>query len=264
MLVLPLPVGPVTSTIPQGRRMFASSRASAAGSKPSRVRSRARWARSRSRSTILLTEERRQTRHPEIDLPCRAPLASPDPDPAVLRKAPLRDVELGHHLDARGDRVAHRRRRRQCMLQHAVDAVPDPQLVLVRLDVDVACAPLDRRGQDDVDEPDHRGFVAGRSRRRGRLSDVAWVRLADARPAAPPPPRSSRGRAPDLRRAPAGRGRQGPGSNGRGPPSISTSDATTGLIGQPAARATSSRARELVGSAAATTSTGPDRSIGTI
>ena len=64
---------------------------------------------------------------------------------AVLRHALLGDVELGHDLDARDDRAVellgdrlHRR------LQHAVDAVLDVHRVVLRLDVDVAGAPLDR------------------------------------------------------------------------------------------------------------------------
>ena len=64
---------------------------------------------------------------------------------AVLRHALLGDVELRHDLDARDDRAVealvdrpHRR------LQHAVDAVLHVHRVVLRLDVDVARAPLDR------------------------------------------------------------------------------------------------------------------------
>ena len=63
---------------------------------------------------------------------------------AVLRHALLGDVELRHHLDARDDRAVellgdrpHRR------LQHAVDPVLHVDRVVLRLDVDVAGAPLD-------------------------------------------------------------------------------------------------------------------------
>ena len=42
------------------------------------------------------------------------------------------------------------------LVQHAVDAEPDPQVVLGRLDVDVGRAVLDRLGDEQVDELDDR------------------------------------------------------------------------------------------------------------
>ena len=53
MLVLPLPVGPVTRTMPHGLRMLASKRHSDSGSKPSLVMSSMRWALSSSRRAIF-------------------------------------------------------------------------------------------------------------------------------------------------------------------------------------------------------------------
>ena len=80
---------------------------------------------------------------------------------AVLRHALLGDVELRHDLDARDDRAVellgdrpHRR------LQHAVDAVLHVDRVVLRLDVDVARAPLDRGVDRRVDQPDDRADVA--------------------------------------------------------------------------------------------------------
>jgi hypothetical protein len=67
--------------------------------------------------------------------PCRAQL-----DAAVLRQAALGDVEVGHDLDARGDRVLQLERRLHHLVEHAVDAVADAELLLVGLDVDVARA----------------------------------------------------------------------------------------------------------------------------
>ena len=79
---------------------------------------------------------------------------------AVLRHALLGDVELRHDLDARDDRAVkalvdrpHRR------LQHAVDAVLHVHRVVLRLDVDVARAALDRGVDRRVDQPDDRARV---------------------------------------------------------------------------------------------------------
>ena len=58
------------------------------------------------------------------------------------------------------DRVAILHRRRHDVVEDAVDAVADAQLLLVRLDVDVAGALLNRRHQHDVDEPDDRRLFA--------------------------------------------------------------------------------------------------------
>jgi hypothetical protein len=58
-------------------------------------------------------------------------------DPAVLRESPLRDVELGHDLDARNDRGGQPVRRRIDGPEYAVDAVAHAQLVIHRFDVNV-------------------------------------------------------------------------------------------------------------------------------
>src|SRR4030095_5344232 len=50
--------------------------------------------------------------------------------------------------------------RRNYVVEDAVNALADPQFLLVGLDVDVARALLDRRHQHDVDEPDHRRVFA--------------------------------------------------------------------------------------------------------
>ena len=51
-------------------------------------------------------------------------------------------------LRRRGDRVLQLQRRLHHLVQHAVDAVADAEVLLVRLDVDVAGALLDRVEQD--------------------------------------------------------------------------------------------------------------------
>ncbi len=108
----------------------------------------------------LLAEERRQARHAEVDVLRHAVVLEADLDAAVLRQALLRDVELRHDLDARRDRVAELHRRLHDVVEQAVDAVADAQLLLVRLDVDVAGALLDRRHQDDVHQLDDRRLLA--------------------------------------------------------------------------------------------------------
>ena len=108
----------------------------------------------------LLAEERRQTRDAEVDVAHLAAVLEADLDAAVLRQPLLGDVQLGHDLDARGDRVAELHRRLHDVVENAVDAVADAQLLLVGLDVDVARALLNRRHQDDVDQLDDRRFLA--------------------------------------------------------------------------------------------------------
>ena len=89
-------------------------------------------------------------------------------DAAVLRQAALGDVELRHDLEARGDGVLEPQRRLHHLVQHAVDAEPDAERLLVRLDVDVAGALADGVGQDGVHELHDRGFL-------GRFLQLAQV-----------------------------------------------------------------------------------------
>ena len=93
-------------------------------------------------------------------------------DAAVLRQAPLGDVQPGHDLQAADDRrlEAVDLRRHRLRVQHAVDAVADPQARLLRLDVHVAGPRLDRLQQDLVDQPDDRGLL-------GHLRELGAVGL---------------------------------------------------------------------------------------
>jgi hypothetical protein len=59
-------------------------------------------------------------------------------DAAVLRLAALGDVELREHLQARGHPGHHPLRDALHLVQHAVDAEPDDERVLLRLEVHVA------------------------------------------------------------------------------------------------------------------------------
>ncbi len=108
----------------------------------------------------LLAEERGERGDAEVELARAAVDLELDLDAAVLRQALLGDVELGHDLDARDERVAQLQRRMHHVVEHAVDAEADAHLLLVRLDVDVGGAALERVDQQHVDEPDDRRVLA--------------------------------------------------------------------------------------------------------
>ena len=109
----------------------------------------------------LLAEDGRQNRDAEVHVLAGAEL---ELDAAVLRQPPLGDVERRHDLDARGDGVLELERRLHDLFEHAVDAVADAEHLLVRLEMDVAGAPLHGAGEDGVDQPDDRR-VLGRAAR---------------------------------------------------------------------------------------------------
>ncbi len=90
-------------------------------------------------------------------------------DAAVLRDALLGDVEVGEDLDARGDGGDRVRGHRRGLLEHAVDAVADAQLLLVGLEVDVGAAAVDGLLDDPLDHLDDRGVLAGGAERDRRL-----------------------------------------------------------------------------------------------
>ena len=80
-------------------------------------------------------------------------------DAAVLRHAPLRDVQPRHDLYARGDRGGKLAQRRLRFLQHAVVAVAHAQPVLERFDMDIGRLRLDRTRDQQVHQADHRGLA---------------------------------------------------------------------------------------------------------
>jgi hypothetical protein len=86
-----------------------------------------------------------------------------DLDAAVLRQAFFRDVEMAQNFDARHDGrlEALELRGHGHVLQHAVNAVADAELVLERFEMNVRRAQLDGVLQNLVDEADDRGFVLG-------------------------------------------------------------------------------------------------------
>ena len=75
-------------------------------------------------------------------------------DPAVLVLSLLGDVEPADHLHARCDRRSKGPRQVRLVLKDPVDPVADLDLLLLRLDVDVARALFDRIRDDVVDDID--------------------------------------------------------------------------------------------------------------
>ncbi len=104
-----------------------------------------------------LTGYERDDRDADVDPP---PLER-DAHAAVLRQAALGDVELAEDLDARDDLrgLALRDRRRRG--HDPVDPVAHAQLAVVRVEVHVGRARLDRVGDDRAHELDGRGVVGG-------------------------------------------------------------------------------------------------------
>ena len=100
-----------------------------------------------------LAEHGGQGRDADVD----AVAAEGELDPAVLGQPALGDVEVGHDLDAAGDRRGQVARRRDQLVEHAVDPVPHLVLFLERLEVDVRGLVLDRQQQHHVEELAHRG-----------------------------------------------------------------------------------------------------------
>src|SRR5713226_2510386 len=82
-------------------------------------------------------------------------------DAAVLRQALLRDVQAAHDLHARADAVLEPLRRPDDLLQHAVHPEAHADVLLLRLDVDVAGALLGGAEEQRVDQPDDGRLVAG-------------------------------------------------------------------------------------------------------
>ena len=80
--------------------------------------------------------------------------------PAILRQAPLGDVHVRHHFEARDDgglQKAQLRRHRH-FVQNAIDAITNAQIVFERLDMNVRGALDDRLANDLVDELHHGSF----------------------------------------------------------------------------------------------------------
>src|SRR6185437_10075432 len=103
---------------------------------------------------------RRHDRNTEVDEPAFITHA----ETAILRNAPLGDIEFAHDFDARENRgMPFLRQRLHGVLQHAVNAVFHRDFGVARFNMDVTGAPLERRKNDSVNQADdgaHTG-VAG-------------------------------------------------------------------------------------------------------
>ena len=77
----------------------------------------------------------------------------------VLGHAALGDVEVGHDLQAADQPGLDVLGRAHHLMEHAVDAVPDPDVALGGLDVDVGGAVLNGLADQEVDELDDRGVL---------------------------------------------------------------------------------------------------------
>src|SRR5262249_34500081 len=84
-----------------------------------------------------------------------------DADAAVLRQAPLGDVETGHDLYARDNGRLEAVRRRDDVVEDAVDAEAHRQVAFEGLDVNVAGAILHRLEEQRVDQFDDRRLFVG-------------------------------------------------------------------------------------------------------
>src|SRR5262249_135125 len=157
VVVLPEPVGPVTSRMPWGRRINRPKASAVSGPKPSR-------------SNGTNTDERSRRRI-TMDSPWMvgpggtrmaqrgwAPVARSRPSWGRRGGAGGGGVESRHDLDARGPRGLQPPRRGLLVVEQAVDAVADAQGVVEGLDVDVRRLVLDRLLDEEVDEAHHRGL----------------------------------------------------------------------------------------------------------
>jgi hypothetical protein len=116
---------------------------------------------------------RRQARHAKI----HHPAGHRRRDAAVLRRARLGDVHLGHDLEPHRHRRPVRLVQAADLAQHAVDPVADAQEILLRLEVDVGSRALHRVGKQRRDKPHHRLRILVFLGERG-VVDLAGLDLA--------------------------------------------------------------------------------------
>ena len=106
----------------------------------------------------LLAVHGRQRRHPQVD----GLALDAEADAAVLGDAALGDVDVGHDLEPGDDAGDDRAGLAHALVEHAVDAEPDAQVELGRLDVDVRGPLLHRLEDHEVHELDDRRVLDDR------------------------------------------------------------------------------------------------------
>jgi hypothetical protein len=97
----------------------------------------------------------RKRRHADIDLT----VAHAQPDAAVLRHSPFRDVQLGHDLQPADDRGGKPARWRGRIEQDTVDAVPHAQSADVRFEVNVRRPRFECLEEQQVHQLHDRRFI---------------------------------------------------------------------------------------------------------
>ena len=127
----------------------------------------------------LLPVRRRQDGHADVE----RLVATPDREPAVLGRAPLGDVEPAHDLEAAETAVACVPGNRGQLAHDAVDADPDVESALLRREVDVGGAEVERRRDRPVDEDDGRRLVVEVENARGVLDSCASLTTSSIGPA---------------------------------------------------------------------------------
>src|SRR6185437_660583 len=152
VVVLPLPVGPVTRTIPYGSLMYRRKCRRSSGAKPTTS--------SVSFLNFSLIDSLSSTRSTAFS-PCTVGMMETRKSISLLLwHTPLCDVQLAHHLDARHNRrMVLARNGRHRRLQHAVDAVFHQQGIVIGFDMDVRCAPFESGEDRRVHQPDDRRNV---------------------------------------------------------------------------------------------------------
>ena len=159
VVVLPLPVGP-------GAQHHAERRPDEPGEHLVGVGGHAEVAHPEQRPALVehpqhaaLAPDRGHRRDPDVDLAA----VDGHRDLAVLGAAALDDVHVGHDLEAAHEGRRHRRRELDGVVERAVDAEADPQLLVLGLDVDVGGPVAQGLGDEQVHDL-HDGRVVGDDR----------------------------------------------------------------------------------------------------
>ncbi len=155
VVVLPEPVGPVTSRMPCGLWISSSMQLLGVGVHAEAIQVEPAGLLVEQTQHHALAVAGRDGRDAHVD---RA-AGDAQADAAVLGQALLGDVELGHDLDARDHQRRDAALGLQHLAQHAVDAEAHHQAVLERLDVDVGGVLADRLGQQRIDQADDRRVI---------------------------------------------------------------------------------------------------------